>query len=536
MEFNSKEGGKVMRSRLFITSSLAVFLGQMVAVPTLRAEPTVISVPWDSSGDHTAKIEQAFEDAKAAGPDCIVELGPGTFIINRPIQVADFDGTFKGSGKAVTVVQNKYVEGEVFPAPRFPILAFPTLFAFYSTTNVERGGSADKRANLTISDMTLKELGLPQKFKYHEDSGYLSQFNDFVVVYGRNVAGTNEGTPAFVNVTFRSIDVIGEVNPSYQLGYNAGYGLTVKGWFKKISRWIPEKRGWLLKPETFDPKPISGNFTWVDCSFENMECPIAVYGSNNAAVGIEGIAARNIFYWGLHVWGATSSEMSPTTFDISNVDVENLHGLLGYDLGCHALAFWDSSALDVNISNMHATNISGLYIWNPNFAAPSTYKLENSVIQKRAGSKFAGVELWDELGAAGLPTVNFIASGNTFQSEGSEEPFGPIFSFGVDGAVVEHNTFVGFGEAAINVEPESNGNNWIISGNNVRGFIPRTKGQVFPAGGNVYDVYTVWGHIYLGRGTSNIMVVGGDSQDVVVDWGNANTVINARHRLVWWPF
>lgn len=78
----------------------------LIAIPLQTAygypsKKTFIVSP--SGGDDTANIQDAFEDAVAAGPGSTVQLTAGQFYCNN-IFVEDFHGTFKGVGKDITII------------------------------------------------------------------------------------------------------------------------------------------------------------------------------------------------------------------------------------------------------------------------------------------------------------------------------------------------------------------------------------------------------------------------------------------------
>ena len=66
--------------------------------------------------DDTANIQCAFDEAVPAGPGSTVQLEEGTFYLSRDIVVLNFDGSFKGAGKGVSIVQN--LDDVPFPCPR----------------------------------------------------------------------------------------------------------------------------------------------------------------------------------------------------------------------------------------------------------------------------------------------------------------------------------------------------------------------------------------------------------------------------------
>ena len=65
----------------------------------------VISVsPSGNYNDDADNIQDALDDAVAAGPGSTVQLTAGTFYLNKGIEVEGFDGYFKGAGKDKTIL------------------------------------------------------------------------------------------------------------------------------------------------------------------------------------------------------------------------------------------------------------------------------------------------------------------------------------------------------------------------------------------------------------------------------------------------
>ncbi len=92
---------------LLSTCSKDKELSDLTGVPDLKSAHShgaVITVN-PSGSDDTQVLIDAFEEAKAAGPGSVVSLAEGTFRIGF-IEIRDFNGYFKGAGKAKTRIQN----------------------------------------------------------------------------------------------------------------------------------------------------------------------------------------------------------------------------------------------------------------------------------------------------------------------------------------------------------------------------------------------------------------------------------------------
>ena len=497
-----------MRTKILCIGLAAVLLFLTTSV----AAAGVVKKVFPTGSDDTVNIEKAFLSCVSSGPNCTVKLSAGTFYISRPIVIANFDGKFRGAGKGRTVVQNNYTVGERFPAAHFPLPATSSLFVFYTTTMEERGGSADNPANIAISDMTLKEIGLPVPYKYHLTQPWADVFADFVVVTGRVVEGTNIGMPAFIDVSFKRVEVAGEIDSSYPWGYNASYGLSVKGWVEKTSTWVESEGGWLITPDVFDPYPITGTFSWSDCSFAKLEVPIAVYGAVDAAVTIDDMEASDVLWSGVHIWGMRSLA-STSTVNVSDMAIMNPAGSMASSSIVSAVNLWDNSAVAVSVSGVDTTNASGVTIrqWN---VEPSTFVISHNDIDQRADPSYAGIEIWDYQD----PASNFVIWGNEIHSEAAALS-GPMFLWGVDDALVANNWITGYGPAAIYVGVDFWGggdvNRLTLVGNNFHGWTTAAWNWLDP-------IAPIW----LGWATNESTAIGGSDPRSVVDAGAGNIVLS----------
>ena len=87
--------------KLLLACVLATGLLGLLAAPAFARPKTFTVSP--SGGNDTANIQEAFNDAVAAGPGSTVQLTAGRFTIND-ILVTGFQGTFQGAGKDRTVI------------------------------------------------------------------------------------------------------------------------------------------------------------------------------------------------------------------------------------------------------------------------------------------------------------------------------------------------------------------------------------------------------------------------------------------------
>lgn len=90
-------------SLLFACSEQELGVEGLAEVGLKAASTPAVFVVNPGGGDDTPALQQAFEDAKAAGPGSVVQLVVGTYHLNF-IEIREFFGTFRGAGKGVTVI------------------------------------------------------------------------------------------------------------------------------------------------------------------------------------------------------------------------------------------------------------------------------------------------------------------------------------------------------------------------------------------------------------------------------------------------
>lgn len=122
-----------------------------------------VSASGDTSGaTDTLQIQAAFDKA-VQHRRSTVQLGCGTFYLNKEIVAVNFDGTFKGTGKGKTIIQN--TEEHPFPLLSDPIwgldgpqqVGFAQMFLFYQDAATE--STAAHPYTVKIADMTIRVVG-----------------------------------------------------------------------------------------------------------------------------------------------------------------------------------------------------------------------------------------------------------------------------------------------------------------------------------------------------------------------------------------
>jgi hypothetical protein len=173
------------------------------------ARGAIIYLSPSFDGDDTDELIAAFELAKTMGPGATVQLAPGMFTIGF-VEIHDFNGNFKGSGKSRTTITNQ-VElpcGEAYEAN---VLA--SLMKFI-------GGK------VRISDLTFEiKDGRPCAFSEINELYMGDLFSVLILAdYTDNVFGENHT----MNAVIENIDIIGGVDDGYGLWgttHNTGLGV-----------------------------------------------------------------------------------------------------------------------------------------------------------------------------------------------------------------------------------------------------------------------------------------------------------------------
>jgi len=466
----------------FVFSILALgFVGVVQAQNVFHVDPSA-----DLSGEADwANIMQAFEDSKAAGAGSTVELAAGTFYIPRPLQIANFSGTLLGAGKGKTILRN--APGIEFGLLEPPLERMPAFMAFWldgMDPGSETFWPADRVQDLTLSGFTILIDGPAQRWYSHCLPGHPGwQFINSIDVRGRWTGlqhGIWEMHPddimerALANTRFEHLEFIGENGYALNGTQVWGEGVTFPCGDGSAFTWAYTK--W-----------ISGTQVVEDSSYDSMQGEaIAFYNLVDSTVLLGGGPNKG------------------TTVRNSGAP----------------LLMWDLSNTSVHASYIDSADSLGVYLLNGidtvaygmpeiRLPAPSEYVFTHNRIRQGTGSWYASFELWNYAGEVGWALGNVVISNNKIHSEDHNFPFGPIFSYFVDGAVITNNKITGRGDTAVAIEPFGTiGRDWVLVGNNVENY----ESTPYPE------------QILLGPGTSNCTVVGGHNAANVFDMGTDNYV------------
>jgi hypothetical protein len=211
---------------------------------------SVIKV-FPNGTDDTRAIQDAFDQAKAAGPGSVVQLAAGSFKIGF-IEVWDFKGSFRGAGKGKTIITNvpDLSQGEVLSN-----LKYPALLKFV-------GG------NVSMTNMTIHlndgPVASPDLDPLGGDLYCILYLTDRTYDH----ISANQYIKAFVD------------NVDFIAGYDGGTGYSPFG-STMFNVWSGIMIGIDNQMEGFGPK---GDFSVTRCKFENEVFGTWFWGSDKVTV------------------------------------------------------------------------------------------------------------------------------------------------------------------------------------------------------------------------------------------------------------
>jgi hypothetical protein len=467
--------------RFLLAVVFAVALLCLLAAPALAAK-TIVVTP-STTGDDTAGLQAAFNQAVRAGPGSTVRLTAGHFYTNN-VLVRNFRGCFKGAGEGVTIIDTlrgnpAYAEGPgvaLTPDPCHPttyLEPFAFLIGFL-------GGNVSVSA--MSFDITAPDPAEPF-YVNPDDPGGRTSLGSVILV-------TGNASSAFDRVGFAA----GEGDLGNLDGLDGLDGLNVGGFVDILGKARADEYGSYVSLE-----PTGGVHRVTRSSFSGL-AGVETMGLTGGSLTVGGCAAmQNAFhqYWECCV-----------LVDVSNSYVEISHNRMTAKgpagTGVFALQGWMAG-------------------WGggaplPPLPAPRYVITDNDM---RISSGGSGVFLGDlsyDFGAAGR--LKAVLAGNTIVLDGASIGIGEYCTKDIK---VLHNRFSGSAAAGIYVGDDFGGpdgttlwpvSGWMIIGNDLRR-LTVTEEDSAP--------------IVLGEGSTHCVVVCPWTTDVI-DKGVDNILVNA-HRL-----
>jgi hypothetical protein len=420
--------------------------------------------------DDADNLQCAFDQAVISGPGSTVKLNEATYYISKAVDVVNFDGSFIGVGKEKTIIQNLDdvpfpLVDEPYPHPE-PVFQYPVLFRFYQDEN----GSL---STIGFSDMTIQVKGESVPWSYHG----LGPFKVMIIIeiVGK-VTGVEDFETSTVNTSFDNMGFVGEAGDFSFRGVNVVESIYIHG--EAFNEFDAFSEIWLLKYL----KPLTGNHSITDCTFRNAHAAIDPWNISASDISVERSYFENVDYATFLV------DLSNSTVNISRNEIvsprftgiialqSNLP-ILGYDLGPYGELPEPSSVL---ISH---NNIYGV---------------------SEEADGIAGYDFSFLVGHDGL--IDMVITHNKISLDNTT--YGGIFGLGIQNSLISNNTIFGTGPTGIYMG---------ISGDFVSGCTL--------LGNNVQNLDAYIAPIWLGPGTSNCTVLGGNNKSNVWDQGIDNILV-----------
>jgi hypothetical protein len=242
------------RRRMILAAiSVCIVASLLFAGPEVMAWPHrrlfIVAPSGDVSGaTDTANIQQALDDAIAAGGGSIVLLEEGDYYICETLVGVNFDGTLKGAGKGLTVLHSI----DNFPALDTGNLgaANPRMLMFYQ--DEDSTSTKHHPYKIQLADFTIK-IDQPTEVWLPEWGGFRAMNTiDITGVIGDE---WNPETISYFDVTAKNLEFLGDVGEEYgPFGVSIQNGLFIQG---------------QIHPENFANEKISGTYRIERCHFEN---------------------------------------------------------------------------------------------------------------------------------------------------------------------------------------------------------------------------------------------------------------------------
>ena len=416
----------------------------------------------DPSGDLTgvtdwSNINSAFEQAVASTKPCVIKLGCGNFYLHRPIKIAGFSGTIKGSGKHVTIIEPAMGEEnlgyepillEEYYAYGGPGLDYYATPMFYFT---------DPQNYVKISDLSVEinELNIAQTWGFKDASGNLSgpmpPSNEILAAF---IIWLNEDCDTEIKNV--SISGVPRTPPPGGWHYASPF----------LGTWIQGNTDW----ETFTADWPGGHHSLKKCDFNTV-------GSASHSIGEIGNATFTI----------GGSPQDKNTFQdcyscIDIWDLSNCHMEISYNIFRNAQ--WD-----------------GVFLWNNGDLQP-IHQLSTVLVFKNeinASGWADGLIFMDDLPAfyGAVKSLDVTVRKNRINLD--VEGTGGIFSRGLRDARIFNNKVSGKGFAAF--------------------YSYYTEGMTL-ARLHTKDFEPEAAHIYLGTGTNECKIYGQGLEEKVYDWSD----------------
>ena len=452
-------------------------------ITPLYANGTWIGWQIEPTGiDDQPNIEWAMSNLTPGGT---VLLNGSEFKLSRTVDAVHFSGTLKGLGREVTTIH--LLDNYGFSALAFKRsrVKMPWAFLLNYDPFFERPYTGD--ANLTVSDFRIVADG-STRYVWREH-GARSKSCAGITIVGGSFNAPYE-TPTGLNTRLERLEIVGTPNDN-----SDGFHRNLSNIFWPIN---------LVRIH-------GGHHTLKDVRFEST--------------------GYHLFWNGFEC-----------TVEVSDIEAESTTAF-GGDVA--PLRFAWNNKCTIHVERLNTVEASGIQVitggdlfYSPLIPlAPSTYFFEHCDIQQPSGSIWACFELVELL--VGADKSSFVITKNTITVNDPVPPYGPFFTYNVDGAAISNNKIKGTSLFGFYMEPfsfdgDGSGQGCTFVGNNMEQFTPTIASYLLAPG---TSNYTLVGHVQdnvLDLGTNNTLVgvnnmntqLGQDVKDAMMEQKDAKKQLN----------
>jgi hypothetical protein len=436
----------------------------------------------------------------AMGSGETLQLGSGTYKIHRPLEFENWNGSLIGatSDRDDTVLQvSRASNGDLFAVvhdPQWDDFDFPGSQVFETPVfQVYNAHGLFHIANLTV-DVT--DVGVAER-SYIFDTNTASIVFFIDVWENNNSHLINGALGAAVDVVIENSSFLGAA--ADQFFGQPNHGIQLAGSLFATVGDYSVRNSYFDAIGTNVVNPIALNDSRIVIegnAFTDSARPIVLWNNSGCDADIRNNYASNVLQSTVMVWHVPQEPVptDPCLVNVRGLLVEGGGGVFWRQLG-------------------NPTNYVGIFT-------------ENDITTKR-NSSWAGFELWDA-GNSSLMVAN-----NRIHSEGAAF-FGPVFTFGTNGATILGNRISGSGPAAMYLGAWPFNPFWpsddiymLVEDNDVLKFKPKAHPNL---ASNACCSGVIPSHYWLGSRTNSNIIVGQDAaSDRVFDMGTENIVQSAIH-------
>jgi hypothetical protein len=415
--------------------------------------------PSGNYNDDSYNIQEALDNAVAAGPGSTVKLTAGTFYLKERIEVAGFDGFFKGAGKEQTILTTH--DKITF---NLPWHQFPSLIKF-------------RNGNITMSDMTIM-ITDPEPCIINNQNQSLPAV---IVITGNDVNPGTEGQMA--KFTFNKVKFVGGDGSTWGLNYNILQFI--------LASWESDNSA---------VYPLAGGYKITNCEFKQAYICISTQYTEGPCIIGGDVTKGNIF---------KETEVAVAPFDI-------ISSYCNASYNFFDRIHWIGVAAWQGVTDLYTLPLTD-FILNGNNIKLNSYSPGGAEFTIGIYPVDYGIFA----GYTSEPKINALISNNKIQID--DIGFAGILGQCNNNAIITNNIIWGTGVAGIVTgiwdDPVNSG--WVIKGNNVQGVNaqeapiwlgPSTTNFLVAGGSNKTNV--------LDQGTGNILtgvnIVRGSTPGMVI--------------------